>query len=93
MARPRVPSGQDIGSWLACHEFEPSTTEDPPYGFKNSKSRCQHLREDVQLKQFCHKAGLFELRIGVMILFDNFGKNGGTRALQNIKNVVVNRER
>ncbi|GFV66078.1 uncharacterized protein TNCV_2891481 [Trichonephila clavipes] len=24
------PSGQGIGSWLACHEFEPSTTKDPP---------------------------------------------------------------
>ncbi|GFW90872.1 hypothetical protein TNCV_2418651 [Trichonephila clavipes] len=26
----RNPSGQSIGSWVACHEFEPSTTEDPP---------------------------------------------------------------
>ncbi|GFV97906.1 hypothetical protein TNCV_5069461 [Trichonephila clavipes] len=26
----RQPSGQSIGSWLACHEFEPSTTKDPP---------------------------------------------------------------
>ncbi|GFS97289.1 hypothetical protein TNCV_1824551 [Trichonephila clavipes] len=25
----RYPSGQGIGSWLACHEFEPSTTKDP----------------------------------------------------------------
>ncbi|PRD38255.1 UNVERIFIED_CONTAM: hypothetical protein NCL1_04017 [Trichonephila clavipes] len=24
------PSGQGMGSWLACREFEPSTTEDPP---------------------------------------------------------------
>ncbi|GFV52948.1 hypothetical protein TNCV_2876161 [Trichonephila clavipes] len=24
------PSGQGIGSWLACLEFEPRTTEDPP---------------------------------------------------------------
>ncbi|GFX10086.1 hypothetical protein TNCV_1864841 [Trichonephila clavipes] len=23
-------SGQGIRSWLACHEFEPSTTKDPP---------------------------------------------------------------
>ncbi|GFU71854.1 hypothetical protein TNCV_1627951 [Trichonephila clavipes] len=28
--RPRRPSGQGIGSWLACHEFEPSATKDPP---------------------------------------------------------------
>ncbi|GFU29753.1 hypothetical protein TNCV_4745781 [Trichonephila clavipes] len=27
---PRWPSGQGIGSWLVCHEFEPSTTKDPP---------------------------------------------------------------
>ncbi|GFV41861.1 uncharacterized protein TNCV_2958771 [Trichonephila clavipes] len=27
---PRYPSGQVIGSWLACLEFEPSTTKDPP---------------------------------------------------------------
>ncbi|GFV76345.1 histone-lysine N-methyltransferase SETMAR [Trichonephila clavipes] len=27
---PLCPSGQGIGSWLACHEFEPSTTQDPP---------------------------------------------------------------
>ncbi|GFW56852.1 complement C3 [Trichonephila clavipes] len=26
----RYLSGQDIGSWLASHEFEPSTTKDPP---------------------------------------------------------------
>ncbi|GFV49076.1 hypothetical protein TNCV_236101 [Trichonephila clavipes] len=25
-----VPSGQGIGSWQACHEFESSTTKDPP---------------------------------------------------------------
>ncbi|GFT41769.1 hypothetical protein TNCV_4708241 [Trichonephila clavipes] len=25
-----VPSGQGIGSWQACHDFEPSTTKDPP---------------------------------------------------------------
>ncbi|GFW10400.1 hypothetical protein TNCV_5097511 [Trichonephila clavipes] len=24
------PSGQGIGSWLTCHEFEPSTTKEPP---------------------------------------------------------------
>ncbi|GFW79685.1 hypothetical protein TNCV_4361111 [Trichonephila clavipes] len=24
----REPSGQGIGSWLACHEFEPSLTKD-----------------------------------------------------------------
>ncbi|GFU57002.1 hypothetical protein TNCV_1778761 [Trichonephila clavipes] len=29
-AQPRWPSGQGIGSWLASHEFEPSTTKDPP---------------------------------------------------------------
>ncbi|GFU19118.1 hypothetical protein TNCV_4397191 [Trichonephila clavipes] len=27
---PRKPSGQGIGSWLACHEFELSTTKDLP---------------------------------------------------------------
>ncbi|GFU81022.1 hypothetical protein TNCV_1277671 [Trichonephila clavipes] len=27
---PRYPGGQGIGSWLACHEFESSTTKDPP---------------------------------------------------------------
>ncbi|GFV26891.1 hypothetical protein TNCV_5038291 [Trichonephila clavipes] len=27
---PRQPSGQGIGSWLACPEFKPSTTKDPP---------------------------------------------------------------
>ncbi|GFV78575.1 hypothetical protein TNCV_1888811 [Trichonephila clavipes] len=27
---PWLPSGQNIGSWLACHEFEPSTIKDPP---------------------------------------------------------------
>ncbi|GFV70983.1 hypothetical protein TNCV_2355271 [Trichonephila clavipes] len=26
----RYPSGQGIGSWQACHEFEPSTPKDPP---------------------------------------------------------------
>ncbi|GFY16398.1 hypothetical protein TNCV_2350411 [Trichonephila clavipes] len=26
----RKPSGQGIGSSQACHEFEPSTTKDPP---------------------------------------------------------------
>ncbi|GFW35305.1 hypothetical protein TNCV_3004631 [Trichonephila clavipes] len=25
-----VPGGQGIGSWLACLEFEPSSTKDPP---------------------------------------------------------------
>ncbi|GFV15202.1 hypothetical protein TNCV_4650341 [Trichonephila clavipes] len=25
----RLPSGQGIGSWQACHEFKPSTTKDP----------------------------------------------------------------
>ncbi|GFU52863.1 hypothetical protein TNCV_2254791 [Trichonephila clavipes] len=25
-----VPSVQGIGSWLACQEFDPSTTQDPP---------------------------------------------------------------
>ncbi|GFU83799.1 hypothetical protein TNCV_1694691 [Trichonephila clavipes] len=25
----RKPRGQGIGSWLACHEFEASTTKDP----------------------------------------------------------------
>ncbi|GFS49935.1 hypothetical protein TNCV_821991 [Trichonephila clavipes] len=25
-----VASGQGTGSWEACHEFEPSTTKDPP---------------------------------------------------------------
>ncbi|GFY18140.1 hypothetical protein TNCV_2045481 [Trichonephila clavipes] len=29
--RLRKPSGQSIGSWLACLEFEPSTTKDPPW--------------------------------------------------------------
>ncbi|GFX12414.1 hypothetical protein TNCV_1036011 [Trichonephila clavipes] len=24
------PSGQGIGSWQACHDFDPSTTEEPP---------------------------------------------------------------
>ncbi|GFW98961.1 hypothetical protein TNCV_1781801 [Trichonephila clavipes] len=28
---PRKPLGQGIRSWLASHEFEPSTTKDPPY--------------------------------------------------------------
>ncbi|GFX82152.1 hypothetical protein TNCV_4398111 [Trichonephila clavipes] len=28
--RLRYPSGQDIGSWLANHEPDPSTTTDPP---------------------------------------------------------------
>ncbi|GFT88858.1 hypothetical protein TNCV_906721 [Trichonephila clavipes] len=23
-------NGQGVGSWQACHEFEPSTAEDPP---------------------------------------------------------------
>ncbi|GFV80275.1 hypothetical protein TNCV_4956781 [Trichonephila clavipes] len=27
----RQPSGQGIGSWLACHIFEPSTPKDPPW--------------------------------------------------------------
>ncbi|GFU89612.1 transposable element Tc3 transposase [Trichonephila clavipes] len=27
---PRQPSGQGIGSWLACHEFEPNITKEPP---------------------------------------------------------------
>ncbi|GFX72908.1 hypothetical protein TNCV_1698051 [Trichonephila clavipes] len=27
---PRFPSGQGMGSWLACNEFDPSTTKDPP---------------------------------------------------------------
>ncbi|GFY32588.1 uncharacterized protein TNCV_673431 [Trichonephila clavipes] len=27
---PQKPSGQDIGSWLTCHEFEPNTTKDTP---------------------------------------------------------------
>ncbi|GFV90570.1 hypothetical protein TNCV_2222861 [Trichonephila clavipes] len=26
---PRYPNGQGIGSWMACHEFKPSTTKDP----------------------------------------------------------------
>ncbi|GFW43703.1 hypothetical protein TNCV_4770521 [Trichonephila clavipes] len=26
----RQPNGQGIGSWQACHEFEPNTTKDPP---------------------------------------------------------------
>ncbi|GFX80976.1 hypothetical protein TNCV_1909691 [Trichonephila clavipes] len=26
----KLPSGQGIGSWQACYEFDPSTTEDPP---------------------------------------------------------------
>ncbi|GFV43763.1 RNA-directed DNA polymerase from mobile element jockey [Trichonephila clavipes] len=29
--RSCYPSGQGIGSWLACHEFEPITTKHPPY--------------------------------------------------------------
>ncbi|GFV30275.1 uncharacterized protein TNCV_97501 [Trichonephila clavipes] len=28
---PQWPSGRGNGSWLACQEFEPSTTKDPPY--------------------------------------------------------------
>ncbi|GFX59460.1 nucleic-acid-binding protein from transposon X-element [Trichonephila clavipes] len=31
----RWPSGQGIGSWQACHDFDPSTTEEPPC--------CSHL--------------------------------------------------
>ncbi|GFX83128.1 hypothetical protein TNCV_4987221 [Trichonephila clavipes] len=27
---PDLPSGQGIGSCLACHKFEPGTTKDPP---------------------------------------------------------------
>ncbi|GFV12480.1 hypothetical protein TNCV_1792591 [Trichonephila clavipes] len=27
---PWKSSGQGIGLWLACYEFEPSTTKDPP---------------------------------------------------------------
>ncbi|GFY35424.1 hypothetical protein TNCV_195171 [Trichonephila clavipes] len=27
---PRLLNGQGLGSSLACHEFEPSTTKDPP---------------------------------------------------------------
>ncbi|GFU99844.1 hypothetical protein TNCV_506651 [Trichonephila clavipes] len=28
--RVALPSCQGFGSWLACHEFEPSATKDPP---------------------------------------------------------------
>ncbi|GFW12305.1 hypothetical protein TNCV_2489491 [Trichonephila clavipes] len=28
---PRQPSGQGTDLWLTCHEFEPSTPEDPPF--------------------------------------------------------------
>ncbi|GFW46089.1 hypothetical protein TNCV_3277061 [Trichonephila clavipes] len=35
-------SGQGIGSWLTCHECEPSTTKDPPCkGAMHVKSRTQ----------------------------------------------------
>ncbi|GFW60536.1 hypothetical protein TNCV_568841 [Trichonephila clavipes] len=30
-----VVSGQGIESWLVCHEFEPSTTKDPPCTLKD----------------------------------------------------------
>ncbi|GFY29195.1 hypothetical protein TNCV_4723231 [Trichonephila clavipes] len=32
---------QGIGSWLACHEFDPSTTKDPPFREAMHVSRAQ----------------------------------------------------
>ncbi|GFV73855.1 hypothetical protein TNCV_1592601 [Trichonephila clavipes] len=33
-----VPGGQGIESWLACLEFEPSATKDPPWAAMHVKS-------------------------------------------------------
>ncbi|GFS91559.1 hypothetical protein TNCV_1139811 [Trichonephila clavipes] len=50
---PWLPSGQGMGSWLACHEFEPSTTKEPPcnelYVFGGMRSNEFKATDDVEV--------------------------------------------
>ncbi|GFV38347.1 hypothetical protein TNCV_3633541 [Trichonephila clavipes] len=43
----RYPSGQCIGSWKACHEFEPSTTNDLPRRESDAPKICRELKRPL----------------------------------------------
>ncbi|GFW49536.1 hypothetical protein TNCV_2843171 [Trichonephila clavipes] len=46
----RWPRGQGIVSWQACHEFEPSTTKDPPnHDLIEAQSRRRDLDKFLQI--------------------------------------------
>ncbi|GFW15920.1 uncharacterized protein TNCV_4431931 [Trichonephila clavipes] len=52
-----VPSGEDIGSWQACHEFEPSATKDPPC---RATMHVKYVESSNVLPMVCALYGLVE---------------------------------
>ncbi|GFT51425.1 hypothetical protein TNCV_3348651 [Trichonephila clavipes] len=64
---PWEPCGQGIESWMACNEFEPSNTKDPPSTVLKSKfqiTKCtnkeNHITDEANIKATPRTARTFK---------------------------------